>query len=385
MTLSYVLVTAGAVVAVEAVGIGLLASSSDRPDLAIVAQATATSQADQLRTMWNKAGQGFALQSFPANATAQPSRPGEAVGDGHGGVRLGRSALPWTPGDTPTTAAVLVAPDGRVLASSFPAEYPTGSVADLPYRPAHQLYPSGRTQGSAAIAWGAAALVVAGRNAQPVQGDTVKTPASKDETPSPGPGDTSARQFVGSVFVQIPASANLGTRLPHIRTWLWVGLLVLPLVLLLGTLFGLLTTRALIRRLRRLAAISQQFAAGKLDERVPVDGHDEITSLERSLNKMASQLQHSITVERTRAEGNARHAERGRIARELHDSVSQDLFSLSLLASGLRRALPKGAANERELEAMESTANAAMQEMSPGPDPRLPWHGRSTRCLPTAR
>ncbi|MFA1537804.1 sensor histidine kinase [Actinomadura monticuli] len=55
--------------------------------------------------------------------------------------------------------------------------------------------------------------------------------------------------------------------------------------------------------------------------------------------------------------------ERTRIARELHDSVSQDLFSLSLLAGGMRRALPADSALLRQAEAMERTVDHTMREM----------------------
>src|SRR5262249_45114456 len=47
----------------------------------------------------------------------------------------------------------------------------------------------------------------------------------------------------------------------------------------------------------------------------------------------------------------------------LHDSISQDLFSLRLLAGGLRRALPAGSSLYRQVEAMETTATGTMHEM----------------------
>lgn len=55
--------------------------------------------------------------------------------------------------------------------------------------------------------------------------------------------------------------------------------------------------------------------------------------------------------------------ERARIARELHDSISQDLFSLRLLAGGLRRALPPASPLQPQVEAMERTATGTMHEM----------------------
>jgi signal transduction histidine kinase len=343
MALSYVAVTAAAVIVVEAVGIGLLLSSGQtQADLPTAAETTAARQADQAALMWNKAGETFAVSHFPAYTTTADPRPGQAIPDSGGGVQISPCRLPWTPGDTATTAVVLVNITGTVLATSFPAQYPVGSHAQLPYQPARQFYPSGRTEGPAAVAWAAAAVVTTGTG---VSAKTGQPP------------------FFGSVYVQIPAHAQLATPQPDVTRWLWAGALILVFVLVLGAAFGLLSTRPLIIRVRRLAGMSRQVAAGILDQRVQVTGQDELAGLERSFNDMAGQLQNSVEAASRLADANARQAERGRIARELHDSVSQDLFSLHLLASGLRRALPPRADTQREVEAMEHTARTAMREM----------------------
>jgi signal transduction histidine kinase len=51
------------------------------------------------------------------------------------------------------------------------------------------------------------------------------------------------------------------------------------------------------------------------------------------------------------------------MARDLHDSVSQHLFSMNLLAGGLRRALPAGSDLRRQAESMEQTVDKTMREM----------------------
>jgi signal transduction histidine kinase len=342
MALSYVAVTAAAVIAVEAVGVGLLLTSRQaQPDLATAAETTAAVQADRVAFLWAKAGESFAASHFPVYTTTAEPRPGQAIPDSAGGIAIGPSGLPWTPGDTPTTAAVLVSTTGTVLASSFPAQYPVGSRARLPYQPGRQFYPSGRTHGPAAVAW-AAAAVTSGTGAF---------------------AETGQPSFLASVYVQVPAAAQLTAPPPDVTRWLWAGALILLFVLALGAAFGLLSTRSLIIRVRRLARMSRQVAAGVLDQRLRVTGQDELAGLERSFNDMAGQLQDSVDAARRLADASARQAERGRIARELHDSVSQHLFSLHLLASGLRRALPPGADTQREVEAMQHTARTAMREM----------------------
>ena len=104
-------------------------------------------------------------------------------------------------------------------------------------------------------------------------------------------------------------------------------------------------------------------ANGDFGRRVRVSGRDEVSLLEENFNRMAGQLQASLDANRRLAEASARQEERARIARELHDAISQELFSLSVLAGGLRRALPPGPPVLPEVETMERTAGGAMREM----------------------
>jgi signal transduction histidine kinase len=109
--------------------------------------------------------------------------------------------------------------------------------------------------------------------------------------------------------------------------------------------------------------LTLEVADGGFERRVAISGHDEVSQLEENFNRMAGQLQASLDARRRLAEANARHAERSRIARELHDSISQELFSLSVLAGGLRRALPAESPVLPEVETMERTAGDSMREM----------------------
>jgi signal transduction histidine kinase len=117
--------------------------------------------------------------------------------------------------------------------------------------------------------------------------------------------------------------------------------------------------RWFIGRLRRLAATTVAVADGDYQQRVPVSGGDEVAQLEANLNRMAERLDAALATQRQLAEA----GERARIARELHDAISQDLFSLRLLAGGLRKALPAGSPLRPQAETMEQTATGTMQEM----------------------
>jgi signal transduction histidine kinase len=126
-----------------------------------------------------------------------------------------------------------------------------------------------------------------------------------------------------------------------------------------GLVFGLLSTRRLFGRVRRLAATTLAVADGDLRQRVPVAGRDEVAQLEGSFNRMAGRLEAAMAAERQLAGT----TERARIARELHDAISQDLFSLRLLAAGLRKALPADSPLRPQVETMERTATGTMHEM----------------------
>lgn len=75
-----------------------------------------------------------------------------------------------------------------------------------------------------------------------------------------------------------------------------------------------------------------------------VSGGDEIAKLESNFNRMPARLSDAMVAERHVAS-----------AGKLHDSISQDLFSLRLLAGGLRRALPPASPLHPQVQAMERT------------------------------
>jgi signal transduction histidine kinase len=168
--------------------------------------------------------------------------------------------------------------------------------------------------------------------------------------------------LLGVVYVQVPAAAKLASEpslWSALAPQLGVGLLVLVAAVPVGLAFGLLSTRGLVGRLRRLAATTVVVAQGDYHQRVPVSGGDEVAQLEANLNRMAQRLDAAMATERQLAGA----TERARIARELHDAISQDLFSLRLLAGGLRKALPADSPLHPQVETMEHTATTTMHEM----------------------
>ncbi len=102
-------------------------------------------------------------------------------------------------------------------------------------------------------------------------------------------------------------------------------LLMLPAALL-GTLFGFVTAWGLTRRLRRLARAAQRWSGGDFSVNVEDRSKDELGQLSRELNSMAAQFE---TLMQTGGEL-ATLETRNRFARNLHDSVKQQVFATSL-------------------------------------------------------
>jgi len=99
-------------------------------------------------------------------------------------------------------------------------------------------------------------------------------------------------------------------------------------------------------RLNRLLKVSEAWLRGNLALRATESGHDEIGLLARQLNLLTEHLEEDEQDLERLHESNTRLTdqvralavveERNRLARELHDSVKQHLFSLAMTASAVR-------------------------------------------------
>ena len=360
MTASYVLVTAAVVVLVEVVAAVIvlpeLISGTDRAtQVQLLASATANQVMQQSATLGRlPTASQLRLDQAPLGLPpGQARKPADETSVAINPVLPQRASVLL-----PAAAVVLLlAPDGRVVASSNPARYPVGSrlgdpamgalPAQVTTRPptawGKRDRPAPTPTRNGAVLWAAAPVL-------DLRG------LDKGTKPSP------VSDLLGLVYVQVPATAKL-TAEPSwwgaLAPQLVVGLLVLAGAVPVGLVFGLLSTRRLVGRLRRLAATTVAVAGGDYRHRVPVSGGDEVAQLEGNFNRMAERLDAAMATQRQLAEA----GERARIARELHDAISQDLFSLRLLAGGLRKALPAGSPLRPEAEAMEQTATQTLHEM----------------------
>jgi NarL family two-component system sensor histidine kinase LiaS len=138
------------------------------------------------------------------------------------------------------------------------------------------------------------------------------------------------------------------------------ALVLVLLASIVGTLSGLLTSRRITRRLSRMAQAADAWRVGELDVAVRDRAPDELGRLAQNLDNMASQLRR-LLVER---QALAVAEERNRLARDLHDSVKQQLFAVTMLVGSARldvRDLPD---TERTLSDAEQIARRAQQELT---------------------
>jgi signal transduction histidine kinase len=172
-----------------------------------------------------------------------------------------------------------------------------------------------------------------------------------------------ARMTASYVLVSA-ASVMVVVAIAIVRQDDWrAGLNVLLVAVPAGGLFGVVSTRGMVKRLRVLTHSTSNVADGDFTQRVIKRSGDELGQLERNFNEMAQRLEAAVSRERILADKSARQAERNRISRELHDSISQELFSVSLLAAGLEKALPQGSPLRDEVHTLAATAEATNREM----------------------
>src|SRR3990172_2584528 len=99
-------------------------------------------------------------------------------------------------------------------------------------------------------------------------------------------------------------------------------------------------------------------AAGDLSQRLAIDGDDEIAELAEQFNEMALRLDANAAELRRLAAAD----ERSRLAGELHDSVNQQIFSISMLAATARKKMGSHPVSD-DLARLETLARETHTEM----------------------
>jgi NarL family two-component system sensor histidine kinase LiaS len=142
-------------------------------------------------------------------------------------------------------------------------------------------------------------------------------------------------------YAEFSVWKNLTSTLRDTGAFLWFLVLIASIP---GSVFGIGLTLWLARRLRRMAAVSGAWAQGdfrpRMDDRQP----DELGTHALALNTMAAQLQDHLKTEQDLAT----LQERQRLARELHDSVKQQVFATGLQLHAAQQWLQRDPARTEE-------------------------------------
>ena len=342
---SYILVTLAVVVLVEVLALGF--------------QVPSLVNGAQLQEQVNATAKTYAGR-YPSGVPAgtmlgdrgQQVRPGLAQAAADGTLVVPAIAGP-VDADQAVTAVVAIAADGMVVASSAPSEYPPGRAAasELP----------------APVAWSISyGSMIKNGNLSTSHGTVLWDLAWTAARPGPGRAAGSVPGTV--IYVQAPWSTGFINPVSAWSELVQLGearaLLSGPSALLLaivpvGVLFGLLASHGLVRRVRRLEEATLAVADGDYTVTLPSSGRDEVGRLEANFTAMTRQLGSALAAERQRATSDARAAERARIAREMHDAISQHLFGLRMIAAGMRRADP----GNQQARAIERISEEALRDM----------------------
>ncbi|WP_379138638.1 histidine kinase [Paenibacillus sp. sgz500958] len=149
-------------------------------------------------------------------------------------------------------------------------------------------------------------------------------------------------------------------------------LIVLPLGLGIG--FGFYQSFRFKQKLERLRETLLLWEKGNLTLSMPNLGDDELGRLGEQLGRISGKWENQVTTLQRLSTHNAQLAEqarvsaimdeRQRLARELHDAVSQQLFAISMTATAVGRTLEKDFDKaQRQIALIEEMAAVAQSEM----------------------
>ncbi len=163
------------------------------------------------------------------------------------------------------------------------------------------------------------------------------------------------------------AGVLVGTlRLPNLTGPLLVAIgasatfLTIPAAIL-GALFGFFTAWGLTRRIGRLARAARSWSRGDFSVTTKDRSKDELGQLSRELNNMAAELENLLQARGELATLEARN----RFARDLHDSVKQQVFATSLQIAAARAMIAKDTKSaEAHLSQADELVRQAQKELN---------------------
>ena len=165
---------------------------------------------------------------------------------------------------------------------------------------------------------------------------------------------TEKEEVLGVILIKItyPPPGSLT------QTLAFIGVSIILFTLsagIVGTIFGYFTARGLTARLRNISSAADAWSRGDFSAFIHDRSADELGQLSGQLNRMAEQLQHLLKVK----EDLAAIEERNRLARDLHDSVKQQVFATTMQIGAAKAVLDQNA--EETLKHMDQAEQLSRQ------------------------
>lgn len=189
--------------------------------------------------------------------------------------------------------------------------------------------------------------------------------------------------LAGSLFI-----VNLSPWQQVIEDYLGIGFfsrtffILLALLILAGFVVSLLFTiflgyplgRELRKKLQEITEGAEAFSRGRLDYRINLSGFTEIVEVGWQFNQMADRLEKQVNSLQRLIDENVRLVkqtkyssaldERRKLARELHDAVSQQLFAVAMILAALPKQLERDPLlAKKSLQQVEEMVVNAQQEL----------------------
>lgn len=133
-------------------------------------------------------------------------------------------------------------------------------------------------------------------------------------------------ETVGLIYLQV-YSPSIFESLEHAFQFFIPRIPILLLVsALVGLFFGYLSAGSITNRLKRVTFSAEKWGEGDFSSRIGETQQDEVGDLTRDLDQMADRFEQLLQSK----EQLATLEERNRLARDLHDSVKQQLFAVNM-------------------------------------------------------
>ncbi len=138
-------------------------------------------------------------------------------------------------------------------------------------------------------------------------------------------------------------------------------IIITTIATILGIISGYYTAHKFTRRLKRLSLAADRWSRGDFAATIHDPSEDELGQTSLQLNHMAGQLQNLLSARQKLAT----LEERNRLARDLHDSVKQQIFAVSMKVGAVKFLLRRDIdAAEGHLNEIEKLVRQAQQELT---------------------